>query len=158
MQIASLAPSHNAVLRPALWPDSVPSSRDGPVAGPRALQAIRKPDPAQAAAIARRLDQILYSIDEVSEKELIDLNLDDVRTMSSWGMTMYGEWMQTYFALSMLEEDARTIPVRLSEVRHMRKGLSALMPSSLRMVSDGQRVQMKGLCVSNTHSPFRPYV
>lgn len=88
--------------------------------------AVRKPDPAQVREIAGRLDALLDSEDEYTEEDLLFMDQADLRTMSSWGMTMYGEGMSSYYDLGSIDDTYPDFPVLLSEIRHMRDGLDKL--------------------------------
>lgn len=81
---------------------------------------------ADVRAMALRLDQAIASADRDDPDAFVTLRLADLRQMDSWGITIHGETLGSYFDLGSIDDVDGRYPVTLDEARWLRRALVAL--------------------------------
>lgn len=93
------------------------------------------PDCVEVRAMATRLDQAIGSAGSNDPDGFVTLRLADLRQMDSWGITIHGETLRSYFDLGSIDDVEQRYPVTLDEARWLRRALAALDDGSCQWVS-----------------------
>ncbi|KAA6118304.1 MULTISPECIES: hypothetical protein [Cupriavidus] len=84
------------------------------------------PDCTAVRAMAMRLDQAIGSAGSNDPDAFVTLRVADLRQMDSWGVTIHGETLRSYFDLGSIDDVEQRYPVTLDEARWLRRALAAL--------------------------------
>jgi len=84
------------------------------------------PDCTEVRAIAMRLDQAIGSAGSSDPDAFVTLRVADLRQMDSWGVTIHGETLRSYFDLGSIDDVEQRYPATLDEARWLRRALAAL--------------------------------
>jgi hypothetical protein len=86
---------------------------------------ISPPDCTEVRAMAMRLDQAIGSAGSNDPDAFVTLRVADLRQMDSWGITIHGETLRSYFDLGSIDDVEERYPVTLDEARWLRRALTA---------------------------------
>ncbi len=89
----------------------------------------------EVRALATRLDRAIDSAGSNDPDTFVTLCLADLRKMDSWGITIHGETLQSYFDLGSIDDVEQRYPVTLDEARLLRRAVAALNHDGCHTVS-----------------------